>query len=500
MTAPFCDYDRHDAVGLAGLVADGSVHPSELVEAAIERIESANPAINAVVDRQYDAARRRAASAIGSGAFAGVPILIKDLMTVEGERVTFGSVFFREYVAEETPEFMHRILRAGFIPVGRTNTPEFGLLPTTEPVLHGPTRNPWDTARSAGGSSGGAAAAVAAGMVPLAQGSDGGGSIRIPASACGVFGLKPTRGRIPQSPPSPADYLSVSLGLSRSVRDSAALLDAVSGAESGAEYWAPQPDAPFVSAADRDHEPASVAFSTRDFRGNNVAPECVEAVVATAQLLEDLGHRVVEVAPPIDGIAMAEAFIEVWASLAAFVFELVLEGAAAQARVVRWLRRVVGDWWTMRLIAALDARKSGKPAFEPFTWGLARMSRRRSQAHLGSARLVLQETAHRMGRFLEAYDFVLSPVLGAPPPAIGEIDQDADWDALIDQLISYVAFTPLANFSGLPAMSVPVHWTADGLPIGSHFTGRFGDDFGLLQLAGQLERARPWRDRRPSEE
>ena len=494
---PFAEYDEYDAVALAGLVAAGKVRPMDLVETVIGRIEEANPSINAVISTDYEAARALAANGPPPGSFSGVPILIKDLMPVAGEKATFGSVFFRDFVPDFTSEVMVRILEAGFIPVGRTNSPEFGLLPTTEPTLYGPTRNPWDLSRSSGGSSGGAAAAVAAGIVPLAQGSDGGGSIRIPASACGVFGLKPSRGRNPRLPAASSDYLSVDLGVSRSVRDSAALLDVIHGPEPGSGYWTPPPSTPFVEALDSDPPPRTIAFSTRDHRGQQVHPDCAEGILSTVELLEGLGHRVVEASPSLDGEVMAEAFMEVWAALASGVFQLILD-VAEERRLVRLTRRVLGDWWTMKVIARLDRRRSGLDAFEPFTWGLANLSRKRSPAHLDSAKTVLQQASHKTGEFLVEYDFVLTPVLGSPPVALGQIDQDQGWDDLVEDLLTYVAFTPLANFAGFPAMSVPLHWNDSGLPIGSHFMGRFGDEFGLFQLAGQMERARPWAGRRPT--
>ncbi len=491
----FPEYERFDAVGLAELVRAGEVHPVELVDAAIARAERLDPLINAIVSRRFAAARAEAAAA-PAGPFAGVPTLVKDLALEAGEPVSFGSVFFRAYRGAFTEEFMERFRRTGLVRLGRTNTPEFGLLPTTEPRLHGPTRNPWDLGRSAGGSSGGAAAAVAAGIVPLAHGSDGGGSIRIPASACGVFGLKPSRGRIPRRPPSPADYLSVELGLARSVRDLAVLLDAVAGPTPGEQYWAPPPRGTFRDAADRDPAPLRVAFTVRDLRGEPVHPECAAAVRDVAVLLESLGHEVVEAAPEVDFAAMAEAFLDVWASLAADVFRLVLEAASADAKVRR-LRAVLGDLRTMRIVAALDRRRSGLPAFEPFTWELAERSFRHTQADLDAARLTLADVATRFGDHLEDHDVFLSPVLGAPPLPLGAIDQRRSWEDLVELLFRYVAFTPPANFSGLPAMSVPLAWSETGLPIGVHFMARLGDEETLLSLAGQLERARPWAGRRP---
>ena len=495
---PFNDYDDYDAVGLASLVAAGEVHALELIEAAIQRVRRANPAVNAVIwDRSHEA-RSEAAAADQAGPFAGVPILMKDLVVEEGIPVTFGSVFFRDYVGDTTSEFSRRIHRSGFITIGRTNTPEFGLLPTTEPTLHGPTRNPWDLSRSSGGSSGGAAAAVAAGIVPLAQASDGGGSIRIPASATGLFGLKPSRGRSPRRPGGPVDFLSCEHAVTRSVRDSAAFLDAIYGSVPGDRYWAPEPAAPFADAAERDPGHLRIGFSVRDFRGDRVHPECEAAVLGTAALLESLGHDVVEASPSVDGTMMASAFIEVWAALAANAFSTVIDAASERISAVRRLRSAAGDRMTMRLIARLDQRDSGLPAFEPFTTQLADRSSRRSQADLLTAEATLQAIAHQTGAFLAEHDLFLTPVVGSPPVSLGWFDQSLPWEELIERVYRYVAFTPLGNFAGLPAMSVPLHWTPDGLPVGSHFLGRFGDEETLLSVAGQLERAQPWADRRPS--
>jgi amidase len=493
----FKEYGSFDAVGLARLVEQGEVRPLELVEAAALRVDEINPVVNAVIWDRLDAARLEAGASDQMGPFAGVPILIKDLLVERGVPVTFGSVFFRNYIGDTTSVFRDRVGAAGFIDLGRTNTPEFGLLPTTEPVLHGPTRNPWDLSRSAGGSSGGAAVAVAAGIVPLAHGSDGGGSIRIPASATGLFGLKPSRGRNPRSPGTSIDYLSVEHALTRTVRDSAAFLDAVHGPAPGDRYWAPPPSAPFSEAAARDPARLTIAFSTRDFRGDRVHPECEAAVLETVTLLEGLGHYVVEAEPDIDGASLAEAFLELWAALAATGFGLVLEGASELKPGLRHIRRYAGDRRTMRLIGRFDQRESGKPAFEPFTFELAERSGSRSQVDLLAAEAALQSIAHQTGAFLVDHDVFLTPVLGSPPVPLGRIDQDLPWDELVEMIFRYVAFTPLGNFAGLPAMSVPLHWTDDGLPVGSHFLGRFGDEETLFSLAGQLERAQPWADRKP---
>ena len=492
----FPDYQSYDAVGLAELGRSGQVHPGELVESAAQRMDEVNGAINAVIRPRLHEARIEADTVPASGPFGGVPILIKDLITEEGERVSFGSMLFRDYVADTSSEFIMRVKRAGFIDIGRTNTPEFGLLPVTEPVLHGPTRNPWNLAYSPGGSSGGAAAAVAAGIVPLAQASDGAGSIRIPASNCGLFGLKPSRGRNPRSPATGPDYVSVELSVSRSVRDSAALLDTVHGAAPGDQYWAPSPEHPYITDAIRDPDTLRIAYSIYDYRGDRVHPQVEAAILDTAELLESLGHHVTEDAPLIDGDVMAEAFSEWWAALASMMFKAVLD-VASERSSVRRMRTVLGDYRTMQAISKMDEKKTGKPAFEPFTWALARRAMAQRPADLLAAQATLQGIAHTTGTFLERYDMALTPVLGSPPLRIGALDQTLPFDDLTEIILKHVAFTPLANFSGLPAMSVPLSWTPQGLPIGSQFMGRFGDESTLIRLAGQLERARPWAGKRP---
>lgn len=493
---PFAEYEEHDATGLADFVARKEVHPGELIEAAIQRIDSRNPAVNAVIRRRFAQARRQAEGPIPEGPFSGVPFLIKDLAFEDGEQVAFGSVFFRDYQTDATSALIERFRAAGLISLGRTNTPEFGLLPSTEPLLYGPTANPWSLTHSPGGSSGGAAAAVAAGMVPMAHASDGGGSIRIPASACGLFGLKPTRGRTPQRPLSGPDGLPVGLCVSRSVRDSANLLDAVHGAVHGDRWHAPSPSGSFAEAARRHPERLRIAYSIHNFHGQRVHADVAEAVLDTARLLEELGHEVVEDRPAVDGEQMAAAFLLLWEAVPASVFQLIL-GEANQQRAGRVIRKL-GDWRAMRLIARLDGRKSGKPAFEPFTWALAKRAHSTRSGELSLAYGDLQAITYEVADFLEQYDLFLSPVLGTPPVKTGEIDQTVPLDELIDQLVDYVSFTPLANFSGFPAMSVPLHWNGDGLPIGSHFLGRFGAEETLLGLAGQFETARPWWHRRPN--
>ncbi len=493
---PFPEYEAYDALALAALVRSGRMSALELVEAAAHRIERTNSAINAVISLRLDAARRHAASWTGDAPFGGVPFLIKDLTPEAGEPLGMGSVFFRDYRADLTPEVIHRFRRAGLNSLGRTNTPEFGLLPTTEPALYGPTRNPWDLDHSSGGSSGGAAAAVAAGIVPMAHASDGGGSIRIPASACGLFGMKPTRGRVPLYPPVPSDFVSTSFCVSRSVRDSAALLDAVSGYVPGARFTAPPPRAPYRDHAAVDPPPLRVAFTVHDFTGQPVHADCAAAVSNTVFLLEALGHHVEEARPTLDGDAVAAAFLTWWKAMPQAGFLQILD-VVEQRTGGKALRRILGDVRTMRAVARLDKRRGGRDSFEPFTLALVDKALDLTPGDVLLATTTLQAASYTLGEFLTEYDVLLSPTLGAPPKRIGEIDQTIPFDDLEDDLGRYVPFTPIANFSGFPAMSVPLAWNEAGLPIGSHFVGRHGDEAMLFQLAGQLERAHPWFDKRP---
>ncbi len=492
----FSDYDQHDATGLAELIAKGQITAAEVVEEAIAQVERLNPVLNAVITPQFERARSLAANPPG-GPFSGVPFLTKDLAMVADDVASFGSVFFRDFRPDVTDEYQLRTQAAGLISLGRTNSPEFGLLPTTEPELHGATRNPWRLGTSSGGSSGGAAAAVAAGIVPMAHASDGGGSIRIPASACGVFGLKPSRGRMPRFPGSAADYLSVDLCVSRTVRDTAALLDVTHGAVPGAQYHAPAPNGRFVDSAAEPPRPLRIALAETDFRGRATDPDCRAATTVTAKLLEAAGHTVVEAQPAVDGQSMAEAFLVVWESLAEAIFRIILDEAGKRRSGVV-LRKTLGDWRAMKVIAALDSRKAGRASFEPFTWRLAERSQRRTPAQLEAAKVELQRLSYVFTEFLTEYDVMLSPVLGMPPVELGEIDQEGDWDEVTDELYRYVAFTPVANFSGLPAMSVPTFWNDAGIPVGSHLMGRFGDEALLLSVASQLEEASGWPQRRPA--
>ena len=490
------DDDRHDALGLAELVRTRAVHPRELVDRAIARIERGNPRINAVVHRMYEVARRQAdAVDVASGApFVGVPFLAKDLVgTWAGERQTSGSRLTAEWVAPHDSELVKRFRAAGVITLGKTNTPEFGIVPVTEPALHGATRNPWNLDRTCGGSSGGAAAAVAAGFVPMASGGDGGGSIRIPASCCGLFGLKPTRGRTPLGPDHGEAWQGCAIEhvITRSVRDSAAMLDATHGEDAGAPYAAPPPKRRFSDEVGAPPGRLRIAFTKAALLPAEVDPVCARAVEDAARLLAELGHDVVEDRPTFDGEQVAIDFLTM----------LVGEVAADVADWERVLGRAarVGDLEAET--AVLVRRGHAVPAVE-----FAVASRR------------LRALSRQIAPWFAGYDAFLTPTLAQPPLKIGALKPKAaeavvlrvaqrlpiggllhKFGALNEMAGRAWAFTPFTavwNVTGQPACSVPLSWDG-GLPIGVQLVGRFGDEATLLRLASQLELARPWMDRRP---
>jgi amidase len=470
------DLWRLDAIAQAELVREKAVKPIELVEAAIARVERLNPKLNAVVTALYDRARAEAKVVGSDGPFAGVPFLLKDLLAeYAGARFTEGSDFIDgRYTPEADSELTRRLKRAGLIVIGKTNTPELGILPTTEPRLFGPTRNPWNLGLTPGGSSGGSAAAVAAGFVAMAHANDGGGSIRIPASCCGLFGLKPTRGRNPLGPHY-GDLFSglvVEHAVTRSVRDSAALLDATAGPDLGDPYVAPPAPRPFLEEVSRPPGFLRVAFTTSGATGAPVHPDCVRAVHEAAKLCEGLGHEVSEASPPLDGDQISQAFITVWSAGTAWTI----------------------DDWSRRTGQTPSAER-----FEPLTWALYEMGGRRSASDYLLAIQDLQAVARQIARFLIDYDVWLSPTLAEPPPALGSFDAPDDNPMHgIFRSALFVPFTPVFNATGQPAMSVPLFWNGDAVPIGVQFAGRFGDEATLFRLAAQLEQARPWADRWPS--
>ncbi|MFZ5867865.1 MAG: amidase [Thermodesulfobacteriota bacterium] len=465
-----------DATALAELVRNKEITPIELVDSAVERIERLNPSLNAVITPMYDEARRKAASPLPEGPFAGVPFLMKDIgASYAGVRMTLGTALLSGYVPDHDSELTVRYKKAGLITLGKTNTPEFGLLPTTEPALFGTTKNPWDTARTTGGSSGGSSAAVASGIVPMAHANDGGGSIRIPASCCGVFGLKPTRARNPLGPDF-GDLLSGFIcehAVTRSVRDSAALLDATAGPDIGDPYWAPPPRRTFLEEANTDPGKLRIAFSLEFPVGRKPHEDCVTAIKETAALCESLGHIVEEAAPSItrNSGEGTGAFMTIWAA-----------GCAA----------------TIDAIAAIGNFTPIPQMFEPLTFALYEQGREVRASQYLRAVTSLQRLTRGIARFFADCDVLLTPVLAEPPVPLGTFDAPKDnpmkaWE----RIAAFAPYTAAFNATGQPAMSVPLFWNKDGLPIGSHFVGRFGDEATLFRLAAQLEQARPWAARRP---
>jgi len=462
-----------DAIAQAELVRAGKVKPIELVEAAIERIERLNPQLNAVITPMYDLARAAAIAKLPEGPFTGVPFLLKDLLAAySGVRTAWGSAFTRDYVPDYDSELVVRHKKAGLVILGKTNTPEFGILPTTEPHLFGATRNPWDTEKTTGGSSGGSAAAVASGMVPMAHGNDGGGSIRIPASCCGLFGLKPTRARNPLGP-SMGDIVNGLIAehaITRSVRDSAALLDATSGPDLGDPYWAPPPARPYSEEVRAETGRLRIAYTT-EAQGAVAEEDCAKAVEDAAKLCAELGHEVEEKALQVDIEALTPLFMTLW--------------AAAQT-------------WTADGMAMATGNTLTPDQFEPLTWALIEMGRGFSASDYLMAVTGLQGVTRDLARQTAGYDLWLTPTLAEPPVPLGTFESPPDNPLYgIVRAAGFLPFTPICNITGQPAMSVPLYWNEEGLPIGVHFIAEFGDEATLFRLAAQLEEARPWRERRP---
>jgi amidase len=471
----FREYADYDGVGLAGLIARNEVTPLELVEAAIGRAEALNPGINAIVYRCFERAREQAKRGACDGPFKGVPFLLKDILCQTTDAPTrAGSRFTLDRASPVEGELTARFRRAGLIALGKTNVPEFGTLPITEPKLYGPARNPWHLEHSTGGSSGGSAAAVAARIVPLAHANDGGGSIRVPAACCGLVGLKPTRGRNPLGP-----YFGDVIGglvaehvVSRSVRDTAVALDAVSGPDLGDPHMAPPPERPFAEALREGGRRLKIAFTRANLAGETVHADCVAAVESAAKLCAELGHEVSEDAPRIDGALTIQGFGTVW-----------LAGLA---------QAIEG-------IGMMTAKTPTQDCVEGLTWGLYQQGKAITAAQYLMAWGGLQQVARMVARWQAKYDAWLTPTLGAPPLRLGSVDvMESDVTKALAPLLNYATITPLQNVTGQPAINLPLHWNADGLPIGVQFVGRFGDEATLLALAAELERARPWDRRRPA--
>ncbi|WP_139980754.1 amidase [Nocardioides litoris] len=484
------EYAAHDAVGLAALVRDGEVTSAELVAAARARIEAVNERVNAVVVDLPDVTGEH----LDDAPFAGVPFLVKDLhQDVAGHPTSGGSRSMSTTPATENADVVDRWLAAGLVLLGKTNTPELGAKGITEPALFGPARNPWDTDHTPGGSSGGSAAAVAAGIVPAAGASDGGGSIRIPASACGLFGLKPTRGLVPSGPDAgePLGGTATDGVVSRSVRDTAAMLDLLVGPTPRSPYLPAQPATPYAEEVGRDPGRLRIGLCTASSINPSPDPEAVAAATATGELLEGLGHHVelLETAP-FDDAALAKDFLTSWFAYCAYS--------------VDEAKRVSG---------------SGDGGFEDDTLTMAALGRATSPVDLVRAIEHRHQHVRRLSEFHETYDLLLTPTTATAPPRIGAFEAPAPVrlaqralltaraasvlrltpvvDQMITQNLGWVPYTQLANLTGRPAMSVPLHWSPAGLPIGSQLVGRLGADGLLLRLAAQLEEAAPWADRRP---
>jgi Asp-tRNA(Asn)/Glu-tRNA(Gln) amidotransferase A subunit family amidase len=470
----FSEYLKYDGLGLADLVRRKEVKPEELLEAAISRIDAMNPKINAVVTKMYDEARKTISQGLPDGPFKGVPFLLKDLGgTYAGIRHTSGSKLFAEYVPDFDNELVKRYKKAGLVTVGRTNTPEFGLNVSTESVLLGPARNPWDTERSTGGSSGGSGAALATRMVPIAHGNDGGGSIRIPSSCCGVFGMKPCRGRTPVGPEYGEEWegFAIDHALSITVRDSAALLDATSAPDVGAPYGIPAPARPFLQEVGANPGKLKIAFFTHGAAALT-HPDCIAALDNAARLCESLGHRVEEASPEIDYAGLLEAY------------KVIVAGHMAAA---------------LDQIGQLSGMKVTAEAVEPWTWSLAQIGWKASAADFAGTKAMVNTATRAVAAFLTQYDVILTPTLGAPPPKLGHLDTvKLGFEEMSKRLFDFIPFTWLHNVTGLPAMSVPLYWNDQGLPIGVQFAGRYAEEATLYRLAGQLEEARPWREKIPS--
>lgn len=494
MTA-FPEYSKYDGLGLADLVRKKEVSAIELVEEAIIRIEAHNPKLNAVITRLYDAARDAAKRSVPDGPFTGVPFLVKDLMsTIAGVPTSNGNRLWKDIPAKVDSEMVRRWKKAGVLILGKTSTPEFGLTPYTEPETFGAVHNPWDLTRTTGGSSGGSGAAVAARIVPMASGGDGGGSIRIPASACGIFGLKPTRGRTPTGPEIGEAWhgFAIEHVLTRSVRDSAAMLDATQGVDSGAPYYAPPMQGSYLAEVSAKPGKLRIAFTGKPMLGKNVQSDVLEGLQATVSLLKELGHEVIEAGPEVDGEAFSLAFLTI---IAAELRADIVEAARAAGKKVS-----VRD-------------------YDPSSFGLGMLGKAMSAQEYASAARYLQISARKIASFFDNYNVLLTPTLAQVPVKIGSLQPsesektlinlvgslDAGWllnamgtiKPLAAQTFEFVPWTPVFNVTGQPAMSVPLYWNSEGLPVGMHFVGGFGDEAMLFRLAGQLEQARPWADRIP---
>lgn len=496
----FSEYDQFDGIGIAELVRGGKINAIEVCEEAISRAELLNRKLNAIILPLYDMARETAKGHIPEAPFMGVPFLLKDVHhALKGFAMSSGSDALKDFVPDYDAEIVKRFKNAGVNILGKTNTPEFKLAYVTEPKAFGPTRNPWNPDYTPGGSSGGSAAAVAARIVPIASATDEGGSIRVPASCCGLFGLKPSRGRNPIGPDFDEEWdgMSYSHVITRSVRDSAAMLDAVCGPENGAPYGIATPERPFLDEMRFEPEHLRIGFHTRPAFERKVHPECLKAVEQACKLLEGLGHDVEEIQP----------------------------GYREEDAALNWTVVMIGNEAALvdKLVHAYGRSKI-RHGLELTNYALYQVGRRLKALDFVKAKRRWRQYGTIIGQAMNKYDMILTPTLGEPPVHVGSQQPDkadqfsmkliSSWAGRIilsSRKLTYktlgeliqkmmkgqMPFTMIANITGQPAMSVPLHWTEDGLPCGVQFIGRYGDEATLLRLAGQLEKAQPWIGRKP---
>lgn len=468
----FKEYGDHDAVGLAALIRAGEVSEAEVLDEALERMRAVQPQLNAITHDMESHARAALDAGLPGGPFKGVPFMLKDLHVLyEGAPTHNGSNFYKDFVAGHDTEIVARYRKAGLVTIAKTNTPEFGMCASTEPVSHGPAPNPWDLTRTGGGSSGGSATAVAARVLPAAHATDGGGSIRIPASCCGLVGLKTTRGRNPTGPDALDSIQSVGHVVSRSVRDTAHLLDCTAGSEFGAPTPPLADTGPFADELGKAPGKLRIAVSKRVMPGDTLDSACVDAVDKTAKLLESLGHVVEEADPGLD-LDFIAGFWRMNAS--------------------------VGAHLTLSRREALLGRKLTEADVEAVTWAAYHAGGKVSAVELSAGIQEVHLMGRRLAEFHETHDLLLTPTLAQRPVKLGHLSMMVDdVDAYWDRLFRFIPFTPQQNLSGQPAISLPLHWSEDGLPIGVQLAGRFGDEATLLRVAAQLEEAAPWADRIP---
>ncbi|GAE35735.1 amidase family protein [Halalkalibacter akibai] len=489
----FSEYTQFDGLGLASLVKSKEVSSLELIEAAIAQIETENPSLNAVINTFYELAKKesRETSYTDHHLFAGVPMLLKDItQEIKGQTITSGSLLFQHNIAKDDSEFVKRLRKTGTVFIGQTNVPELALMGIIEPTLYGPTRNPRNHDYTPGGSSGGSAAAVASGMVPIAGANDGGGSIRIPAAYCGLFGLKPTRGRTPTGPSYGRHWQGASVDhiLSRSVRDSAAMLDAIQGSEKGAAFHTSNSTTSFLSSTQKlISKPLTIAFSVQSPLDTEVHSDCKQAVLNCVQMLEDAGHHVVEKSAPVNGQTLAKSYLTMYFG----------EVAA-----------------TLSLAAEQLGRKVAQKDVEPTTWLLGLLDKATTAEEFVLGLREWDKAAFAMEAFHETYDLYLTPTTAFPPAKIGELalknyerkmisivsklglgailKKTAFVDQLAIKSLEKTPFTQLANLTGQPAMSLPLYQTREGLPCGVQVMAARGKESLLYQLAGQLEQSSAW--------